>query len=79
MFAYDQIKETNGIDLGIKAGEPNICLLAHWRSSHYQATQVRNKSSNIQGRSPNVVKVILKTITAHKGKNLLPPGANSFF
>ena len=27
----------------------------HWRSSHYAVTLVRNKYSNIQGRSPNVV------------------------
>ena len=30
----------------------------HWRSSHYVVTHVRNKNRNIQGRSPNVVKVI---------------------
>ena len=30
----------------------------HWRSSHYAVKQVRNENSNIQGISPNVVKVI---------------------
>ena len=33
----------------------------HWRSSHYAVAHVRNKNSNIQGRSPNVVKVIFHT------------------
>ena len=33
----------------------------HWRSSHYAVTHVRNKNSNIQGRSPNVVKVIFQS------------------
>ena len=28
----------------------------HWRSSHYAVTHVHNKNSNIQERSPNVVK-----------------------
>ena len=30
----------------------------HWSSFHYAHTHMRNKNSNIQGRSPNVVKVI---------------------
>ena len=34
----------------------------HWSSSHYPITYVHNKNSNIQGRSPNVVKVIFHTI-----------------
>ena len=34
----------------------------HWRSSHYAVTHVRNKNSNIHGRSHNVVKVIYHTI-----------------
>ena len=51
----------------------------YWRSSHYAVTRVRNKNSKIQGRSPNVVKVINHTIkTTLKGNNLLPLGANSF-
>ena len=33
----------------------------HWRSSHYAVTHVRNKN-NIQGRSPNTVKMIFNTI-----------------
>ena len=31
-------------------------VLYHWSSSHYAVTQVPNKNSNIQGRSPNVIK-----------------------
>ena len=38
-------------------------------------THVSNKKSSIQGRSPNVVKVIG---TSLKGKNSPPLGANSF-
>ena len=34
----------------------------HWRSSRYTVTHVRIKNSNIQGRSPNVVKVIFNII-----------------
>ena len=34
----------------------------HWRSSHYAVTHVRNKTSRILGRSPNVVKVSFRTI-----------------
>ena len=37
-------------------------LQAHWPSSHYAVTHVRNKNSNIHGRSPIVVKVIFHTI-----------------
>ena len=36
--------------------------LYHWRSSYYAVIHVRNKNSNIQGRSPNVVKVIFHTV-----------------
>ena len=45
-----------------------VCDLAvsisvtHWRSSHYAVTHMCNKNSNIQGRSPNVVKVFFYTI-----------------
>ena len=39
------------------------CLMdKHGRSSHYAVTHMRNKNSNIQGRSPNVVKMIFHTI-----------------
>ena len=34
----------------------------HLPSFHYAVTHVRNKNSNIQGRSPYVVKVIFHTI-----------------
>ena len=34
----------------------------HMRSSHYTVTHVRNENSNIQRRSPNVIKVIYHTI-----------------
>ena len=36
--------------------------VSYWRSSHNAVTHVLNKNSNIQGRSPNVVKVIFHTI-----------------
>ena len=40
-----------------------ICTrFRHWRSSQYAEMHVRNKNSNIQGRSPNVVKVIFHAI-----------------
>ena len=32
--------------------------MKHWRSSHYAVSHVRNKHRNIQGRLPNVVKMI---------------------
>ena len=34
---------------------------SHWRSSHSAVTHVRNKNSNIQGRSLNVVKLFSMT------------------
>ena len=37
-------------------------MIRHWRSSHCAVTHVCNKNSNIQGRSPNVVKVISHAI-----------------
>ena len=43
------------------------CTICHWCSFHYVVTHVRNKNSNIQGRSPIAVKVIVHTI-----RNLLP-------
>ena len=45
-----------------------------------QPTHVRDKNSNIQGRSPNVVKVIFHTLRncSQRKKNSLPLGANSF-
>ena len=45
----------------------------HWHSSNYAVKHVRNRNSNIQGRSPNVVKVIF-----HKELLLKEEGANSF-
>ena len=46
------------------------CLHSHdiGVCSHYTVTHVRNKNSNIQGRSPNVVSEGIDL----KGKNLLP-------
>ena len=35
---------------------------SHWRSSHYAVIPVHNKNSNIQGRSPNVVKPALSAL-----------------
>ena len=43
----------------------HIVYNIHWRSSHYTVTDVRNKNSNIQGRSPNVIyhkELLLKEI-----------------
>ena len=45
----------------------DLCM--DWLCSHYVATHVRNKNSNIQGRSPNVVKVIFHTLDLEKGHN----------
>ena len=60
-------------------------MSTHIRSSTFslapitQFTHVRDKNSNTQGRSLNVVKVIsMPCGTALKGKNSLPLGANSF-
>ena len=39
-----------------------LLQVSHWRSSQYTVTHVRNKNSYIQGRSPNVVKVIFNTV-----------------
>ena len=51
----------------------------HCRTSQYAVTHVHNKNSNIQGRSPNVVKVFsIPEGTALIGNNSLPCGANSF-
>ena len=36
----------------------SIEICSHWRTSHYNITHMHNKNRNIQGRSPNVVKVI---------------------
>ena len=46
----------------------------YWRISHYAVKHVRNKDSNIQGRSPtcNVVKVIFHTIRNCWGSKFLP-------
>ena len=37
-------------------------LTNHWHSSHYVVMHLRNKNSNIQGRSPYVVKVTFHVI-----------------
>ena len=43
---------------------PDLCRLSyiHWRSSHNVVTHVRNRNSNIQGRSPYTVKVFFYLI-----------------
>ena len=51
----------------------------HWRSSHYAITLMLNKNSNIQGRSPKVVKVIFHTIrNCSKRKEFAPSGSKFF-
>ena len=52
-----QFREFKCIKL-INMGIAYLQALYHWRSSHYAVTHVRNKNSNIQGRSPNVATVI---------------------
>ena len=51
----------------------------HWRSSHYTATHLRNKNSNIQGRSPYVVKLIIQTIKNCSERNEFAPSVIKFF
>ena len=51
----------------------------HWRSSHFTLTHMLNKNSNIQGRSPIVVKVIFHTIrNCSKRKEFAPTGSKFF-
>ena len=50
---------TDGDEILKEISEIFIC---HLGSSHYAVTHMRNKNSNIQGRSPNVVKVIFYSI-----------------
>ena len=51
----------------------------HWRSSHYAVTHVRNKNSNIHGRSLNVVIVIFHPKrNCSKRKELTPCGSKFF-
>ena len=49
----------------------NTFLSVHWRSSHYAVRLMCNKNSNIQRRSPNVVKVIFHIIK-NSGIKLFP-------
>ena len=37
---------------GLLSSADNLCKKLHWRSSNYTVTHMRNKNSNIQGRSP---------------------------
>ena len=54
--------------------------MKHWRSSHYAVRHMPNKNSNIQGRSPNVVKsdfpyhkeLLLKEKFAPSGSKFFP-------
>ena len=62
-----------------QSSRSSICMPSHWHSSHFAVAHVRNKNSNIQGRSPNVIK---SDFPNHKElllrKELLPLGVNSF-
>ena len=50
-----------------------------WHNYHYALTHAPNKNSNNQGRSLNVVKVILHAIrNCSLRKNLLPLGISHF-
>ena len=51
----------------------------HWRSSHYSVTHVRNKNSNIQWRSHNVLKVILHVIRNCSLRKEFAPSGSKFF
>ena len=51
----------------------------YWCSSHYAVTHMCNKNSIIQGRSPNVVKVIFHTIrNCSLRKECAPSGSKLF-
>ena len=64
MHAQQSSRE-RGIHIGIRlylhpfvyvpAIKALMSLCRHWRSSHYAVKHMRNKNSNIQGRSPNEV------------------------
>ena len=62
-----------------KKEEEYISIQRHWRSSHYTVTHVRNKNSNIQGRSPNAIKVIYHTIRNCSYRKEFAPSGNKFF
>ena len=54
-------------------------MVMHWRSSHYVVTHMRNKNSNIQGRSPNEVKVIFHTKRNCSERKEFAPSGSKFF
>ena len=56
-----------------------LLVFSHWRSSHYAVTHVRNKNSNIQGRSPNVVKVTFHVIRNCSYRKEFAPSGSKFF
>ena len=51
----------------------------HWHSSHYAVTHVGNKNSNIQGRSPYVVKVIFLAIRNCSERKEFATSVSKFF
>ena len=51
----------------------------HWSSSNYAVTHVRNKDNNIQGRPPNVGKVIFHTIRNCSYRKEFAPYGSKFF
>ena len=62
-----------------QAPEPLDRSIIHWRSSHYACTHVRNKNNNIQGRSPNVVKVIFHATRNCSNRKEFAPIGSKFF
>ena len=59
-----------------------LYVTCHWRSSHYAVTHVRNErnvNSKIQGRSPNIVKLILNTIRNWSYRKEFAPSKRKFF
>ena len=51
----------------------------HWHSSHYAVMHARDKNSNIQGRSLNVVIVIFHTIRNFSQSKEFAPSGSKFF
>ena len=51
----------------------------HWRSSDYAVTHMCNENSNVEGRSPNVVKVIFHSIRNYSSRKEFAPSGSKFF
>ena len=58
---------------------PNTYVLKGNAENIRAVTHVRNTNSNIQGRSPNVVKVIIHTTRNRSLREELAPSGSKFF